>query len=167
MRNIVMSLRVHQVLKGTFGLDRLRPGQKMAVEALLSGHDLLCVMPTGGGKSLCYQLPALLMDGPALVISPLISLMQDQVAHLREKDIPAALLTGRQGVVEQEDNLRAMREGQARLIYVAPERLANRRFREALADYPPALVVVDEAHCVVAWGREFRPDYQQIAGFIA
>ena len=155
------------VLKQYFGHDAFRPGQEELVDAVLAGRDALGIMPTGGGKSLCYQVPALLLPGVTLVISPLISLMKDQVAALAAAGIPAAFLNSSQDLEESRQVWGAVRRGACRLLYVAPERLENQRFAELMASQDIRLVAVDEAHCISQWGQDFRPSYLKIADFVS
>ena len=155
------------VLKQYFGHDAFRPGQETLVDAALSGRDVLGIMPTGGGKSLCYQVPAMLLPGVTLVISPLISLMKDQVAALRSAGVPAAFLNSSQDLEEARQVWGAVRRDRVRLLYVAPERLENARFLELMASREIRMVAVDEAHCISQWGQDFRPSYLKIADFVA
>ena len=162
-RKPVMMDRTQQVLKEVFGFDGFRPGQEQAIRQLLAGDSSVAIFPTGSGKSLCYQLPALMLDGLTVVISPLIALMKDQIDFLRAKNICAARLDsslGRDEAVQVYDDLRS---GRTRLLYVSPERLANERFLQLLAQQKIALLAVDEAHCISSWGHNFRPDYLRIA----
>ena len=154
-------------LKQYFGYDSFRPGQEGIVEALLAGRDVLGVMPTGAGKSVCYQIPAMLLDGVTVVVSPLISLMRDQVDGLNDAGIPAAYINTTQTPDEQGMVLSQAAHGEVRLLYVAPERLETDRFRAFAARTPIALVAVDEAHCVSQWGQDFRSSYLGIGEFIA
>ncbi|KAB8287771.1 ATP-dependent DNA helicase RecQ [Bifidobacterium ramosum] len=154
-------------LKRYFGYDSFRPGQSGLVEAILAGRDVLGVMPTGAGKSVCYQIPAMLLPGVTVVISPLISLMRDQVDGLNDAGIPAAFVNTTQSPDEQGMVLAQAARGDVKLLYVAPERLETDRFREFAARTPIALVAVDEAHCVSQWGQDFRSSYLGIGEFIA
>ena len=156
------SIDLEQTLHERFGLEQFRTGQREVIENVLGGRDVLCVMPTGGGKSLCYQLPALLLPGPTLVVSPLIALMKDQVDALIERGLRATLLNSSLDPTEQRARLIEIEAGQYDLVYVAPERFRSPRFVETMAKVKPALLAIDEAHCISEWGHDFRPDYARI-----
>ena len=157
-----MDHRCANVLQSVFGFSGFRPLQQEAVETVLSGRDLLMILPTGGGKSLCYQLPALLLEGLTVVVSPLLALMHDQVSALKQMGVAAEMLSSMQDA-EASDAIRArLFQGEIKLLYVAPERLSNGSFLEMLSRLNVSLFVIDEAHCVSEWGHEFREDYRRL-----
>ena len=145
-----------------FGLTAFRPGQAEVISQIVAGHDCLCVMPTGGGKSLCFQLPTLVRPGLTIVVSPLIALMKDQVDALQRRGIAATLVNSSLTGAEQNQRLQQIAEGKYQLVYVAPERLRNPRFLEAIRATPIQLLAIDEAHCISEWGHDFRPDYARL-----
>ena len=155
----------HEALEKYFGHSSFRPAQEALLDALLTGRDALGVMPTGAGKSLCYQIPAMLLGGVTLVVSPLISLMKDQVALLKKAGLPAAFINSSLTAAQYREVLRRAEDGRYKIIYVAPERLGTESFSSFATQTPIALIAVDEAHCVSQWGQDFRPSYLKIAGF--
>ena len=151
-----------QTLKQVFGFEGLRGGQQQVVERVLSGHSSAAIFPTGSGKSLCYQLPALHLPHLTLVISPLLALMKDQLDFLKSKGIPAASLDSTLTYDESREVMRAVKAGETKILMISVERLKNERFRQFISSVSLSLLVVDEAHCISEWGHNFRPDYLKL-----
>ena len=157
-----MLQHAHEILKTTFGFQKFRPSQEKIIDSLLQGNDALVLMPTGGGKSLCYQIPALVRTGTGIIVSPLIALMQDQVDALKQLGVNAAYLNSSLEYSEATAVEQNLINGELDILYVAPERLLTERMMRMLDNARLSLFAIDEAHCVSQWGHDFRPEYQRL-----
>lgn len=156
-----------QNLQNYFGFDGLRPGQDAVIQHVINGHSAAAIFPTGSGKSLCYQLPALQLPHLTLVISPLLALMKDQLDFLHSKGIAAASIDSSQTWDESQQVMQGVRSGQIKILMISVERLNNERFRHFISQVPISMLVVDEAHCISEWGHNFRPDYLKLPQYRA
>ena len=156
-------MNIHQILKNNWGYNSFRPLQEDIINSVLQGHDTLALMPTGGGKSICFQVPALAKEGLCLVISPLIALMKDQVYNLKRRKIKAEAIFSGMSKRQIERILDNCMLGKVKFLYVSPERLENQTFQARLENMNVSLVAIDEAHCISQWGYDFRPSYMKIA----
>ena len=155
-----------EILQRCYGYTAFRSGQEELIDGVLRGKDVFGIMPTGGGKSICYQIPALLLPGVTLVVSPLISLMKDQVSSLKSMGVPAAYVNSSLSPEQVRTVLKNMQQQKYKIIYIAPERLLTENFLAAINNLKVAMLAVDEAHCISQWGQDFRPSYLRIAGFL-